>query len=105
MTDYNKLSKYVGFAVRAGQVLWGSDLIMEKKRKRKLILLSSTASENLRDKIAAYAEETGSKLIILEDGYTLEDILKRNTKALAITNKDLADAIIRSVEIKEKENG
>ena len=96
MTDYNKLSKYVGFAVRAGQVLWGSDLIMEKKRKRKLILLSSTASENLRDKIAAYAEE---------DGYTLEDILKRNTKALAITNKDLADAIIRSVEIKEKENG
>ena len=60
---------------------------------------------NLRDKIAAYAEETGSKLIILEDGYTLEDILKRNTKALAITNKDLADAIIRSVEIKEKENG
>ena len=95
MTDYNKLSAYVGFAVRAGQVLWGSDLIMEKKRKRKLILLSSTA----------YDEETGSKLLILEDGYTLEDILKRNTKALAITNKDLADAIIRSVEIKEKENG
>ena len=57
MTDYNKLSAYVGFAVRAGQVLWGSDLIMEKKRKRKLILLSSTASENLRDKIAAYADE------------------------------------------------
>ncbi len=105
MTDYKKISSYIGFAVRAGQVLWGSDLILEKKRKRKLILLSSTASDNLKDKITAYAEATGSPLLVLDDGVTLEDILKRNCKALAVTNRELADAILRSVEIKENENG
>lgn len=50
MTD--KIKAYIGLAQRANAVLYGEDIICEKKRLAKVVLVSSTAGDKYRDRIA-----------------------------------------------------
>ncbi|MEG1613488.1 MAG: hypothetical protein RR357_04920 [Clostridia bacterium] len=92
----SKIVSYIGFAARARKVVFGADSITKRCKRHRLIILCSTAGENTAKQIKSYAEKTNSPLIVLS-GCTIEDILKKqNCKVIAITDENLAKAIIEN---------
>ncbi len=95
MQDLQKIISYIGFAARARKIVFGVDSIVKKPRVR-VIILSPEAGENTAKQIKAYAEKTSSPIIVLE-GATLEEILKKNNcKVVAVIDPSLAKAIIEN---------
>lgn len=86
----DKIKSYIGLAQRANAVLYGEDIIMEKVRLAKVVLISAAATEK-------YQQRLMSKLIscpvfVLDD---LQECLHRDrVNAIAITNDNLAKQII-----------
>lgn len=91
MTD--KIAAYIGLAQRAGSVLYGEEIIVERKSKAKIVLIDSRAPEKYIARLQAKLDR--NKVCVI-DG--LKDALHReNVNAVGITNADLADAILGSV--------
>ena len=86
------IASYLGFAVKSGKIVYGLDNI-EKSRKRKyLLVLCVTASENLSDSAEKYAAKNGIPLLRTE--IPLEDIIyKRNYKLIALLDPNMAKAV------------
>lgn len=90
----SKIASYIGFAARSGKIVYGADSVIKRGKRRKVIVLCPTAGENTSKQIRSYAEKTESPLVFL-DGITLEEILKKhNCKVVAVTDENLAKAII-----------
>lgn len=79
-----KIKTYVNLAIKSGQVVRGTDKILQLKRAE-IIILSPSLSENAKSKI-----EKNIKTTIL----TIGDVLPDNCLALAILNNSLSQAII-----------
>jgi Ribosomal protein HS6-type (S12/L30/L7a) len=98
MPNTSKIASYIGFAARAGKIIFGADLITKRGKRHKVIVLCDTASDNTKKQLSAYADKTGTPLRTLMD-ITVGDILKRpNCKAIAVTDESLANAIIHSFD-------
>lgn len=86
----DNISPYVGLAQRAKAILYGEDIILEKIRLAKVVLIDADAPQK-------YAERLKSKIktcptFIARD---LKGALhKDNVYAVAITNEGLANAVI-----------
>lgn len=92
MNANNKLSTFIGFAVKSRNIVFGVDDILSSK-KAKLILVSSNLSENSRKKLSEYAENKHISMVMVEEDI-FETIFKdKNIKAIAITDENLANAI------------
>lgn len=86
----NKLKSYIGLAQRANSILYGEDIIKEKLRFAKVVLVSSSASGKYIDRVRSKITEC--PLYITDD---LQEMLHRDgVNAVAITNQNLANAII-----------
>ncbi|MDR2635156.1 MAG: hypothetical protein LBC13_04130 [Clostridiales bacterium] len=85
-----KLKAYLGFAVKSGSVVWGTDNILARKRFYPLILIDVSLAGNAVQKLYGYA---GEKIPILKiDG--LNSLLNKEAcKAVAVTDKNLAEII------------
>lgn len=89
MTD--KLSSYIGLAQRAGAVVYGEDIIVEKLKVTAVVLIDANAPAKYRERLAA---RTASKPTYTVEG--LRAALHRdNVNAVGIVNKELASAIIQ----------
>ena len=88
--SFDKIASYIGLAQRAGAVLYGEDMIEEKLKSAKLVLVDSKAPE----KYSSRVQKKSSSLPFFKlDG--LRDALHReNVNAIALTNEHLANAII-----------
>ncbi len=85
-----KIKSYVGLAQRANAVLYGEDIIMEKVRLAKVVLISASASQKYQDRLKSRL--TTCPVFILDD---LQECLHRDkVNAIAITNENLAKQII-----------
>ena len=88
--DFDKIASYIGLAQRAGAVLYGEDAIEDKFKFAKLVLVDKDATEK-------YSARIHKKFDVLPV-YTLEGLRKALHKdavnAVAITNENLANAII-----------
>ncbi len=94
----NKLIKtYIGFSIKSKSVVIGQDRLKETKDKISLIVYCNTASQNLKDLILRLSEKFNCKAIMLDDDLELYTSIL-GCKVLGITNKSLADAIIKVVE-------
>lgn len=86
----NKLKSYIGLAQRANAILYGEDIIKEKLRFAKVVLVSSDAGQKYIDRVRSKITEC--PLYLTDD---LQGMLHRDgVKAVAITNQNLASAII-----------
>ena len=84
---------YIGFAMRAGKFRIGSNAIDTLKRA-KLMIVCNSISENSLKSAKKQAEKFGCKLFMTGKD-KLEDVThKENAKVMAITDKELASAII-----------
>ena len=93
----NKITSYVGFAIKARKVLIGQSLIKGNKTKQIFcLLLCSSASENLINLANNVANKQNCELITINN---LEEITHiSGLKILAITDESLGNAIIKNKE-------
>ena len=84
-----KLASYIGLAQRAGGVLYGEDIIVERQGSVKLVLVDALAPEK-------YVERLKRRLAA-RDIYIIEGLRsalhRENVNAVAIVNAELANAI------------
>ena len=93
----NKISSYVGFAIKARKVLIGQSLIKGNKTKQiYCLLVCSSASENLINLAQNVASKQNCELITINN---LEDLTHiSGLKIIAITDESLGNAIIKNKE-------
>ena len=89
----DKVKTLIGFAMKAGKVVFGTDNI-EYSRTKRLIILCNTLSENSRNKVVAHC---GKVPVLLVTQGTLAEITHReNCKAIAITDKQMSEAMLNN---------
>lgn len=91
----NKVASYVGFALRSGGVVLGVDNIRTAKGIE-LILTDPALSSNSLKRVEAYAQREGITAVCVGN---LSEICKKvAVKALGIKNKELAKAILNTIQ-------
>ena len=97
----NRLIKtYLGFCIRSRAIVIGQDRLKVAKEQIHLIVYCSTASQNLKDLIVRLAEKFECRAILLDA--PLEEYTSiEGCKVMGITNKSLADQIIKVADKKD----
>ncbi|MDR0426648.1 MAG: hypothetical protein LBH24_05735 [Clostridiales bacterium] len=91
-----KAGTFIGFAVKAGRVLYGVESIERYKRAKYLILTCPTLAENSRKRLMAKIEGIP---VIQPKNETLSALLHReNCKAAALTDRELAQAVLKYLD-------
>lgn len=98
MQSIQRVKSFVGFAVRADKVVWGTDNVLAYKKKLRLVLVSRDLAENALQKLRAYADAKPARLVVLSDVTVAELVHRDGVKAIGITDKNLSDAIISELE-------
>ena len=80
----DKTAALIGFAIKAGKVVFGTDAVLRYRKKMPLIVLCHTLADNAAGKITRYAERS-----------TLTH--RQGCKAIAITDKQMSEAILKSM--------
>lgn len=86
----SKFAAYVGFAQKSGKIVYGAEKIEECAVKCKVVVADADAPEKFRVKLQRICGDTPYFEVGSLSGATHRD----NVKAIAVTDKSLADAII-----------
>lgn len=95
----NKISSYLGFCIRAGKIVFGVDRI-ETLKKAYLLLADEELKENSFKIMLKASEKFSVRLIVTEEKLLGELLHRPQVKAVAITDEQLALAIIKAMESK-----
>lgn len=101
----NKVNGLLGISSKAGKVLAGTDLVLEEmsKGKVKLVIVATDASEKTIKNIKFYSEKNNVPLIIYGTiDENSKSIGKHNKAIIAVKDKNLADAILKTIHGGEK---
>lgn len=86
------IESYLGFAIKSGKIIYGIDSILASKKKKYALILSKTATENLRKKAVLHSERFNIPLVEVD---SLEELIyKQNCKLVAVLDPNLAKAIL-----------
>lgn len=89
-----KIKSYVGFAIKSNQVVFGVDNLEVFKKKLHLIIVSTDIAEKSMNRLQVVSKNKDAEILVFSD---LEDLtLRKNCKAIGITNFELAKAIKNS---------
>lgn len=97
MEAKSKAQTYIGFAVRANKYRTGLNSV-ESLKKAELIIVCKTASENSKSQARKIAEKLCCNIFVTEKHTLSELVFKENVKIMAITDKNLSDAIKKNSE-------
>ena len=90
------LGGLISISRKAGYVIIGQDNLIGYDKKLYLILLDKTAGKSLVREIDFLSKKKNVQVLLVED---LGKILKiENCKVIGIKNKNLSDAIVKSVK-------
>ncbi|MDE6402109.1 MAG: hypothetical protein K2L54_05780 [Clostridiales bacterium] len=89
----DKFITMIGFAKRAGAIVYGYDNLRTAKGVR-LVAVSDAASENLKSDMERLADKRNIPIVYAN---ALEDKMGGNIKALGITNSDMSREIINYI--------
>lgn len=96
-----KIKAYLGFAIRSGKIIFGSDNLFESKKTPMLVLICSTQNEKVSGKVTRFCEDNNIKVIKLKDICLSELIARDNCKVLGVLDSELASAIINEFEMEK----
>jgi len=99
----SKTEAFIGFAIKSGNVLFGVDSTKRNKGKIYLIIISSDLSENSKKTAAEIAKRHNSPMLICGEGGVERAVHKTNCKFIAIKDKNLSEAIIKSALENDRE--
>ena len=92
----DKILSYIGFAIRARNVKMGVNSCETLKGRVPLFILCKSASLNTQKDAISLAKKHNSKIVVSVN--PLEEIVcKQNCKLIAITNNELAKAILNNL--------
>jgi len=89
--NLGKIKTYVGFAKKSKQIIFGLDIIKEKKVH--IIIYAEGLSEQSKSGCVKASNKNGCKSYQISNEEMLELLNIDKIKAFAITNQDLAKAI------------
>ncbi len=96
--EKNKLETYLGFCIRAGKIIFGTEMISRQKKGVKLMVLDSSVGANSLKIILKAKERLGCPLLETPAN-TLGELLHRPAvKVVAITDDSLSSAILSLAE-------
>lgn len=91
--EKDKIESLLGFAVKAGKVLYGADNLQTTRTRVHAIFLCKTASDNTKQKVRESANGKHIPVIVAEK--ELQYVVSRmNCKVLGITDKQMAQAML-----------
>ncbi len=97
MENKSKAQTFIGFVMRTGRFKIGVNAVYTLK-KANLLIVCKSASENTKKESIKLSKRLSAPLLETVND-TLEELTKReNAKVMAITDKDLAKAIIDNSE-------
>lgn len=96
--ERSKIESYLGFCVRSRSIIYGTDNIENKKKGVHLLLVDDAISPNSLKIIIKAKEKFACPLCITETGVLGEKIHRLGVKAVAVTDKNLAAAILSCIE-------
>ena len=96
--EKSKIQTYLGFCVRARKLVYGTDEIETQKKSVVLIVFDETLSENSLKNLYRASERLGCKMMIAQENELANALFKPAVKAVAIKDKNLAEAICAAVE-------
>ena len=97
MEKKSKAQTFIGFVIRAGKFRIGANAVATLK-KACLIIVCYTAADNTKKEADKLAKKFHAPIIETVDN-TLENLTHReNAKVMAVTDKDLSQAILDNLE-------
>ncbi len=89
----DKVESLIGFAVKAGKVVYGADTLESYKKRYHIIFLCNTATENTKKKVIAVAEKKHVPVVLSEN--VLENTVgRKNCKVVAVLDKQMSEAML-----------
>ena len=93
LANYSKIKSYIGFSKKSRNIIYGTDDILKLMKKCYIVICSNSLSRNSLNKLEMGAQKESLKIYILENNEFNDIIENGNIKAVAITDKNLSDAI------------
>jgi len=94
----NKIISYIGFAIKSKKVISGQTPVKITREQLHLVLVCSSASDNLKNLAKNVATKHGCEYIVTKP--KLEDLTHmKDIKIIALTDENLSRAIINNKEI------
>lgn len=90
----DKISSYIGFAIKSNSVVKGLDDILKSKKRIEVIIVSFTIKENSYEKLQNFAIQKNIKVIKIDQS-VFDALNISGVKILGVTDKNLASAIIK----------
>lgn len=95
--EKSKIETYLGFCVRARKIVYGVDEVEKQRKGVYLLIFDGTLGQNSL-KVMRKAQETlDCPLIKSEAGVLGERLHRLGVKAVAIKDKNLAEALVNSI--------
>jgi hypothetical protein len=88
---------YAGFSVKARKIIYGIEQIKESRTRAYVILLCKSASRNTKKAAANFAKNKNLPLLVTKEMLLEEIVNKKNCKAAALTDINLANALIKNM--------
>lgn len=84
---------YVGYAIKARKAVFGVDNLFNKKCF--VVLYDKSLSDNSKDRVMKYLSKSNTKGFVVD----VEELYpNKNCKAIGISDRNLASAIIKEME-------
>lgn len=95
-----KVKAYLGFAIKSGKVIFGSDKLFTSKKLPSIVLISSTQNDKVANKVSRFCQNNNIKVIKLD--CDLATIVGRdNCKVIAVLDVGLSNVIAKELEMEK----
>ncbi len=96
-TAQRRIKTYIGFAIKSRNIVYGADMTLMGKKRQYLILFADSINRTSKSRLLSYCESKNIPILTLEEKIMEEYVNKINCKCVAITDKNLAEAIINAI--------
>lgn len=96
--EKSKIETYLGFSIRSRKIIFGAEMIERKKKGVYLLVIDGSIGKNSLKTILLAKEKLGCPLYITDEGSLAEWVHRPAVKAVAITDNNLASAMIKSAD-------
>ena len=96
--ERSKIETYLGFCIRSRKIIFGAETIEKQKKGVYLLIIDGGIGKNSLKPMVKAQETLGCPLYITETGALAEWVHRPAVKAVAITDKNLATAMLNSAD-------
>ena len=96
--EKGKIETYIGFCIRSRKIIFGAETIEKQKKGVYLLIIDGAIGKNSLTPMGRTPERIGCPLYITDEGALAAWVHRPAVKAVAITDDNLASAILKNVE-------